>query len=366
MAKKFWKFQNTTGGKAELLLYGQISDESWWGDEVTPKQFAQELADLGDVAEITVRINSGGGDVFAAQTIGNKLEQHPAFVEARIDGLCASAATIVASHCDKVTAAQDSTYMVHPVKVGVRGYVDAKKLEELQSAIQVLRETIVGLYARKTGHTKDEVAEWMDNTSWWTATKAMENGFVDELVGGEAKVTVENRGGVLFVNDVGMGLPFDMAPDFVQKRSARSAAPFVNKTPTQAPGKTKKEEQKMEIKTTDDLRREYPELVGQIETEAAERATNAERARIQDIEEMSVTGSEKLAQEAKFKTPMSAGDFAKAAMKRAKEKGGHYLDSVRADAKNSGADKVEHEPPAGGEGPDEFMDAIMGKGAHEQ
>ena len=107
MPKPFWKFQNVAGGRAELLLYGDISDSTWWGDEVTPKQFAEDLDKLGAVSEITVRINSGGGDVFAAQTIGNLLEQHPANVVARIDGLCASSATIVACHCDRVVAAND-------------------------------------------------------------------------------------------------------------------------------------------------------------------------------------------------------------------------------------------------------------------
>lgn len=87
------KFCNQAGNKVELLLYGDISQTSWWGDEVTPKQFAEELAGLGALDEITVRINSG--DVFAAQAIGNQLEQHPAAVTAKIDGLCASAATIL-------------------------------------------------------------------------------------------------------------------------------------------------------------------------------------------------------------------------------------------------------------------------------
>ena len=84
--KKFWKFCNQAGNKVELLLYGDISQTSWWGDEVTPKQFAEELAGLGALDEITV---------FAAQAIGNQLEQHPAAVTAKIDGLCASAATIL-------------------------------------------------------------------------------------------------------------------------------------------------------------------------------------------------------------------------------------------------------------------------------
>lgn len=112
MPKKFWQFRNQAADSAELLLYGDISDSSWWGDEVTPKTFADELNALGPLTSLTVRINSGGGDVFAAQTIGNLLEQHTAQVTARIDGLCASAATIIACHCDKVVAANDSTYMI--------------------------------------------------------------------------------------------------------------------------------------------------------------------------------------------------------------------------------------------------------------
>lgn len=94
---KFWQFRNLDDDdqKAELLLYGDISERSWWKDDATPKRFADDLAALGDVKEITVYINSGGGDVFAAQAIGNMLERNAATVTAHIDGLCASAATIL-------------------------------------------------------------------------------------------------------------------------------------------------------------------------------------------------------------------------------------------------------------------------------
>ena len=181
MPKKFWQFRNLAGGNAELLLYGDIADTSWWGDEVTPKQFAEDLDGLGAVSEIAVRINSGGGDVFAAQAIGNMLERNAAHVTAYIDGVCASAATIVACHCDKVIAANDSTYMIHPVKMGLFGYADAATLQQYIDAITTIRENIVTLYAKKTCREKDEVAGWMDATSWWTGPQAKENGFVDEL-----------------------------------------------------------------------------------------------------------------------------------------------------------------------------------------
>ena len=359
MMEKFWQVRNDVSGDAEILIYGPIAAErSWFGDEATPQQFAQDLNGLGG-RDVTVRINSGGGDVFAAQTIGNLLEQHTAQVTASIDGLCASAATIIACHCDKVVAANDSTYMIHPVRMGIFDFADAVTLQQYIGALNTIRENILNLYTKKTGREKDEVAAWMDATSWWTGEEAKTNGFVDELVDDGEKTVVENRGGLLFVNSVNMNLPFDKAPKFVQNSvaAAPAASGFVNtQTPAEQPGnKSHKEDTNManEIKTVDELRGAYPALVDQIEQAAALRATNAERQRIRDIEEMALPGSEQITNEAKYDKPMSASDYAKAAMKNAKEQG----------ANASGVNSVGSAPaPTGGEKPDEFMDAIKGLG----
>ena len=177
--KHFWKFRNAADkpGMAELLLYGDIAQYSWYKDDVTAKQFADELAAIGPVNEIRVRINSGGGDVFAAQAIGNLLEQNAASVTAQIDGLCASAATIVACHCDRVVAANDSIYMIHPAKMGICDYMGTDDLRQCMDALTAIREVITDLYAKKTCRPKDEVATQMDNTSWWTSSQAKANGF---------------------------------------------------------------------------------------------------------------------------------------------------------------------------------------------
>lgn len=349
MPKKFWKFRNIAENNAELLIYGDIANNSWWGDEVTPKQFADELNALGAVNRITVRINSGGGDVFAAQTIGNLLEQHPAQAVAHIDGLCASAATIIACHCDKVEAAADSTYMVHPVKMGICDYVDAVTMRQYISALDTIRENILTLYAKKTCREKDEVAGWMDSTSWWTGAQAKENGFIDEIVG-EEKTVVENRGGVLFVNGISMSLPFDKAPDFMQNQTAEpnTAVGFTN-------NETEGAEMPKEINTVDELRDAYPQLVNQIVQQAA----NEERQRIRDIEEMALPGSEEMTNEAKFTKPISVSDYAVAMVKNAKSKGAAFLAAATTDAQNSGVDAVKPQDPHNGND-DEFMNAIKG------
>ena len=345
---KFWKFRNQADGSGELLLYGDIAGEkSWWGDEVTPKQFYEDLQALGNVSEITVRITSGGGDVFAAQTIGNILEQHPANVTARIDGLCASAATVVACHCNKVIAANDSTYMVHPVRMYC-GFANEADLQKYLEALATIKENIIGLYAKKTGRTKDEVTAWMDAESWWTGPQAKENGFVDELTDNEEDAVVENRNGVLFVNSVSMGLPFDKAPKFVQDSLAESTTGRpANKKPAGQPGQNKEETDMdpNEIKTVDDLRKAYPALVDQIEQAAAQTAREDERERIKGIEDVALPGSEELAAEAKFTKPMSVSDFAVALVKNAKTKGAAYLEDMRQDGEESGAAGVGN-PPA--------------------
>ena len=365
MPNKFWQFRNAADGSGELLLYGNIAGEkSWYSDDVTPKQFAEDLAGLGTVSNITVRINSGGGDVFAAVEIGNLLEQHPATVTARIGGVCASAATIIACHCNKVIAANDSTYMVHPVSMYC-GYANAADLQKYLEALATIKENIISLYAKKTGRTKEEVTAWMDAESWWTGPQAKENGFADELTDEGAGATYENRGGVLFVNSVSMGAKFDKAPEFVRNRVKR----VVNNQPAGQPGK-QQEVQDMDpkdsIKTVDDLRKAYPTLVDQIEqaaaATAAEAATNAERVRIQSIEDMALPGSEKLAAEAKFTKPMSAENFAKELVKNAKTQGATYLAQAQKDAESSGVNGVTNTPPSDQTGGDEFLAALQGVG----
>lgn len=348
---KFWQFRNLAGDdqKAELLLYGDISERSWWEDAATPKRFADDLAALGDVKEITVYINSGGGDVFAAQAIGNMLERNAATVTAHIDGLCASAATIVACHADKVVAAADGSYMVHPVSMGVCDYLTAEDLNNCLKALETIRSSIVTLYAKKSGKTEDECAKWMDETNWWTATEAKEKGFVDEVDDEADDSVVENRNGILFVNSIGTHLPFNEAPEFVRNR-AKAKPPAVrpeNNHPAEPPEHNDHGEVKdMEIKTKDDLRKAYPDMVAQIENDAAV----AERTRIQEIEAITIPGTEDQAEEAKFTKPVDSASYAKTVIANMKAKqqtqSKTYLAQAQAAAQNSGANAIGNPPPA--------------------
>ena len=358
----FWKFRNLAGDdeKAELLLYGDIAERSWWDDAATPKKFAEDLAALGAVKEITVYINSGGGDVFAAQAIGNMLERNSATVIAHIDGLCASAATIVACHANKVVAAADASYMVHPPSMGVCDYLTAEDMRNCLKALDTIRGNIVALYAKKTGKSEDECGTWMDETNWWTAAQAKENGFVDEVDDEESDTLVENRNGMLFVNSIGMGLPFDKAPDFVKSRmGAKTPGGFSNATNN--PGQTgTQEEEAMEIKNKDDLMKAYPDMVNEIRKDAAIDAINRERARIKDIQDMTLPGMEQVMQDALYgEHPMDATAYAKEVAKAAKKQAQNNVTALHDDAKNSGANGVQG---GGDDQTDVYMDALRSIG----
>lgn len=341
-------------------MYGSIANESWRDDEITPRQFANDLKSLGAINTLTVRINSGGGDVFAAQTIGNLLESMSAETICRIDGLCASAATIIACHCDKVISAADGCFMIHNPAVGLCDYCTEDDLQAYINELQVVKNSIITLYAKKTGRDETELADEMNATSWFTAAEAMERGFVDEVETGEAP-TYEDRAGALFVNSVDVGVRTADAPNFVRNGLLpKSKDCFSNtKIPAAAP-EHKEETQTMAenknpgaaateptITTADALRTAYPDLVNQIERACAQTAAATERARIKDIMDMTVPGGESMAQDAMFgETTMTAEQFAVAAMKAAKAQGASYLAAAQQDAQQSGVQNVAQTTPA--------------------
>ena len=200
--EEFWKFKNNADGEAELLLYGEISDASWYGDEVTPKKFAEDLAACGG-KDLTVRVNSPGGDVFAAQAIYNQLKAYTGKVTVKIDGMCASAATVIACAGETVIMPSNTIYMIHNPKSAMLGYYDAVQLGKVSDRLTTVKQTIVNVYMGRVGNTLSEVQvrHKMDAEEWMTADKAKEYGFVDEITD---EIPIENRweDNLLIVNSV--------------------------------------------------------------------------------------------------------------------------------------------------------------------
>lgn len=176
--EKFWNFRNEKG-KAELSLYGTISSSTWWGDEVTPKDFKKDLDALGEVQDLSVYINSDGGDVFAGQAIHSMLKRHPAHVTVYVDGLAASIASVVAMAGDTIVMPRNSMLMIHnPWTMAVGNAQDFRKMADDLDSIQ---ESIVAAYQEKSGMDRDELISLLDQETWLTAEEAVAYKLVDQI-----------------------------------------------------------------------------------------------------------------------------------------------------------------------------------------
>lgn len=353
---KFWDFIPATATKPpELLLYGAISsNQSWWEDRVTPGQFNKELAALGeDVAEIIVRINSPGGDVFAANAIYTRLKDHPAKITVKIDGWAASAATIIAMAGDIIKIARNGVFMIHDPAMTVWDTFKEEDFTKLAQELKVIKQSIINTYTMKTGKTEQEISDFMSEESWWTGDAAVENGFCDELMFEESKTVVENANRII-VNSV----PFDITNfSTIPKAILNSIAGkgSFQTDSVKSENKPKMEEKTMEIKTIDELKAAYPELTTAIENNATEK----ERNRIKELQAAAVGGFEDIVNEAMFDKPVSAGEMALKILMKQKEQGGKYMADRKLDVEDSHINNIGASArEMGGEAADPYNEAI--------
>ncbi len=182
MKRKFWNWikneDESVPESRTLFLNGEISDETWFGDEVTPGIFRDELLD-GE-GDISVWINSPGGDVFAAAQIYNMLRDYNGKVTVKIDSIAASAASVIAMAGDEILMGPTALMMIHnPMTVA------AGSFSEMQKAIDMLdevKQAIINAYEDKTGMRRGKISSLMDAESWFNAKKAVELGFADGIL----------------------------------------------------------------------------------------------------------------------------------------------------------------------------------------
>ena len=175
--KRFWNFKSLDEKMGELTLYGEISNETWWGDEVTPKEFKSDLDNLGEIDTLNIYINSPGGDVFAGQTIYSILKRHKAHKNIYIDGLAASIASVIAMAGNTIFMPKNSMMMIHnPWTIGMGNASEFRKLAE---DLDKIRESLIAAYEGHSALTRDEIIEIMDAETWLTASECEEYGFCD-------------------------------------------------------------------------------------------------------------------------------------------------------------------------------------------
>ena len=192
------KFWNKSADSADIFIYGDITSEKWDETETTAKSFAEELKSFGG-ADVNIHLNSSGGDCFQALAIHNVIKQYTGAVKISIEGLCASAATIIACGGSKVTIAANSLMMIHNPSVGMSGYFDESDILKVQNSLSAVKSSILTVYKVRTGKSNGELEKLMSAETWFTAEEAVENGFADEVFG-EISSQYDDAKKILFVN----------------------------------------------------------------------------------------------------------------------------------------------------------------------
>ena len=177
--KKFWNWKNQTEtNERTLFLNGTIAEESWFDDDVTPQLFKDEL-NSGD-GDITVWINSPGGDCVAAAQIYNMLSAYKGNVTIKIDGIAASAASVIAMAGNTVLMSPVSMMMIHnPATIAFGDHNEFAKAIEM---LDEVKESIINAYVIKTGLSRTKLSHLMDSETWMNANKAIELGFADDVI----------------------------------------------------------------------------------------------------------------------------------------------------------------------------------------
>lgn len=180
--KKFWQWKNQADGEeaAErvLELYGTIAEESWFDDDVTPAMFRDEL--FSDTGDVVIWLNSPGGDCVAASQIYAMLMDYPGNVTVKIDGIAASAASVIAMAGTTVLMAPTAMMMIHnPATIAMGDHEDMRKAIEM---LDEVKESIINAYEIRTGLSRTRISHMMDATTWMNANKAIELGFVDDIL----------------------------------------------------------------------------------------------------------------------------------------------------------------------------------------
>lgn len=364
---KYWNVVTSEDmDSAEITLYGDVCDRrpvDWWtgqaleGNFITPEGFLEDLERVKNKSSITIKLNSVGGDVYTGIAIHNALRGLTAKKTVVVEGIAASAASVIACAGDTVQVYPGSIIMIHGVSVTNWDPMTMGDIKKLAKAVDSMEAAIAEIYHAKTGLDTDKLRNMMAKEEWMTGQKAIDNHFADELIGGngpEMSLSADRR--LLFVAGVTHDVhSFHHIPGTIPTRAGTTngtnggdAPGANNQTPTGQAGKGGSIE--MDEK---ELRAQYPELVASIEAKAADAARTeavaAERARLKAIDEIAPgIGDEKMLAEARYgEHACSAEALALEAMKKQAAQGKNFMTSLAADAAASGASDVAGNPNAG-------------------
>lgn len=337
---KFWNvMKNEEEKSAELILYGSIGSDEYW-DDISDKAFKQDIENLGDVENITLYINSPGGSVFSAVAIANTLKNHKAKVTANIDGLAASAATIITSACDTVRMPKNALFMIHnPITFA---YGNNQEMQKTVKMLDKVKNSIIETYLNKTKTDKETLSELMDNETWMNAEEAKEYGFIDEILDENVeKEVIENK---LIINN--MAFDISKFKNFKEKKIQEPRVINISVNSTGSPeeiadkfrnilNSTENQKNKGGNMTLEELKNKFPELCNQIFNEGKEAGITKERERMREIDNLDVSNYSELVENAKYNDPVEASVLAVNILNKQKEERIEKLQNIKNDSQNN-------------------------------
>ncbi len=349
----------------EVNMYGEVVSEKptdWWtgkpieGLFIVLADFLNDMEKIKDKKNVTFRINSPGGEVFAGVAIYNRMKEFTGNVTTIVDGLCASAASIIMQGAKPGNrkVCNGSLTMIHGASSFMFGYYNAKDMKESIKQINAIDKSIAEIYAKETGMDAETAKTMMSNTTWMSAQDAIDKGFADEIVdtGSSVTMSLNPAKNILTVNGVpmsarGLSLPTDIP--VMEPKVTTGKEPEVINNNIQEGGTNKM--------TLKELMEQEPDLVKQIQDEATQtaqasnqaaidKALDDERKRLQAIDEIACKiGDAELVDKAKYgETKMSAADLALEALKAQEDAGASFLNSAKDDAQASGVAGVQPAP----------------------
>jgi ATP-dependent Clp protease, protease subunit len=328
-----WNLTKTEKDKAQVTIYGPIKDfSSWFGGGVSPQKVMQDLDELANAKELTIRINSGGGSAFAGMAIFELLRSHGGNITVRIDGVAASAASVIAMAGDKIIMGTGAMMMVHNPWSEVRG--ESKQLRQAADLLDRAGESLINVYQARTGKSREELKAMMDNTTWMTAEEAVAAGFADE-VDKKFKVSASIQGDSAVFNEQRFELGiFAEAPQLPVITATPETPEPLHQEPQnkfEQPAAQENEESDT-VKDLAELQAKHPEIY----QAAIKAGADQERTRIKSIDEIANTIAADLVAKAKYETPITAEALAFQALKADAAKGTQHIQDRQQELQGNG------------------------------
>lgn len=356
-AKRCWNMASVSEEEGEITLYGDVESQQpvdWWTGEpepglyITPEGFMEDLEAVKGKSKITVKLNSCGGDLYTGIAIHNAIKALKAETTIIVEGIAASAASVIMCAGDKVQVYPGSLVMIHEPACTVIDYCNRDDLKQVIKMLEAGIDATAEIYNAKTGLEVETLKSMMHKETWMTGREAIEKGFADELLTGpEVGMRLEGKE-VLMVAGIKHNVKgLRNIPENIKRIEPSEATqqPLEAKinTPEEATtvGAIEEGGTNTMYNSIEELKAAQPELVSQIEAAAVEAAVAQERARQQAIDEIaSSVADSALVMDAKYSNPCSAEQLAFRALQKQAQFGTQHLANAQEDCIGSGVQKI--------------------------